>query len=87
MLAMKQEAYRALLAYALACTEEMACGILGGKREGGRRVVYRVCPLPNAAHSRERFSFDRTEHSRAVSDLTGERLCASRYSICRESVL
>ncbi len=74
MLVLKREAFDALLAYALACTEEMACGILGGRLEGGRRVACLACPLPNAAHSRESFSFDRGEHSRAVAGLNARHL-------------
>ena len=82
MLVLKQEAYDTLLAHALAEREEMACGILGGKQENGRRVACLACPLPNAAHSRERFSLDRAAHSRAVSDLNAKRLVSLGTWFC-----
>lgn len=74
MLVMKREAYDTMLSYACACTGEMACGILGGRQEAGRRIATQCCPLPNAAYSRERFALERSAHSRAVSELNAQRL-------------
>ena len=81
MLVLKQEAYDTLLAHALAVSEEMACGILGGKLENGRRVACLACPLPNAAHSRERFSLDRAAHSRAVARSRKQCVFCQKHSV------
>ena len=67
MIYVKQSVYETMLAHARACTEEMACGILGGRHEDGQRTIIGFYPITNAAHSQERFSLDRTEHSRAMA--------------------
>ena len=70
MIIIKQEAYAAMLEHARGSTVEMACGIVSGRLEGGKRIVHRFHPIVNAAHSRDKFSLDRAELSRAMTSLT-----------------
>ena len=69
MIYVRQSAYEAMLAHARACGEEMACGVLSGRIEGGKRTVIRFYPITNTAHSPERFALDRTEHSRTIAEM------------------
>ena len=67
MIYVKQSVYEDMLAHARAFTGEMACGVLSGRIEGGKRMVIRFYSVTNTAHSPDRFALDRTEHSRAMA--------------------
>ena len=67
MIYVRQSAYEDMLAHARACTGEMACGILSGRIEGGKRMVIGFYPITNTAHDPERFALDRREHSQAMA--------------------
>ncbi len=56
MIYVRQSAYEDMLAHARACTEEMACGILSGRIEGGKRMAI---GLGHGSHEKTGGLYDR----------------------------
>ena len=57
MIYLQLKEYEKLLAHAVKCLPEEACGLVGGRRdEEGNSYIEKVYLLENTDHSREHFS-------------------------------
>lgn len=69
MIILTEQQYEILVSHALQCLPAEACGLLGGIREGEKRIVARVYKLSNVDNSPEHFSMDPKEQFAAVKDM------------------
>lgn len=69
MIILTEQQYETMVSHALQCLPAEACGLLGGTREGDKRIVARVYKLSNVDNSPEHFSMDPKEQFAAVKDM------------------
>ncbi|MDR2525161.1 MAG: M67 family metallopeptidase [Oscillospiraceae bacterium] len=61
--------YDAIVAHAVRCLPNEACGVIGGRVEGETKVIEKVYPLDNPDQSPEHFSIDPKSQLAAVKDM------------------
>ncbi|MCD8397303.1 MAG: M67 family metallopeptidase [Lachnospiraceae bacterium] len=66
---LKREDYDKMISHAFAQLPEEACGLIGGRIEGGEKYIENVYLLTNIDHSREHFSLNSKEQLSAVRDM------------------
>ena len=66
---LKKEAYDKMIFHAFAQLPEEACGLIGGRIEGGEKYIENVYFLTNIGHSREHYSLNAKEQLSAVRDM------------------
>ncbi len=66
---LKREDYDKMISHASAQLPEEACGLIGGRIEGGEKYIENVYLLTNIDHSREHFSLNPKEQLSAVRDM------------------
>lgn len=69
MIILKKGQYEEILSHSLEALPYEACGLLGGRIEGERKIVEKVYLLTNIDNSPEHFSMDPKEQFSAVKDM------------------
>lgn len=69
MIHLKKEDYDKMVSHAFTLLPEEACGLIGGRIEGGEKYIEKVYFLTNIDHSREHFSLNAKEQLSAVRDM------------------
>ncbi len=58
-----------MVVHAKACLPEEACGLLGGREEGGVKIVTHIYNVENIDHTNEHFSMDPKDQLAAVKQM------------------
>lgn len=75
MISLKKSDYEKMLAHAVECLPNEACGLIGGEiSENGDKTVQKVYLLTNIDQSNEHFSLDPKEQLAAVKDMRANGL-------------
>ncbi|MBR1810921.1 MAG: M67 family metallopeptidase [Clostridia bacterium] len=69
MVTLNNEDYEKILAHAISCLPEEACGLIAGAKHGEDAEIQKVYLLTNTDHSNEHFSMDPMEQLAAVKDM------------------
>lgn len=69
MIVLNKSHYEQILRHSLEALPNEACGLLGGRTEGDKKVVEKVYLLNNCDNSPEHFSMDPKEQFAAVKDM------------------
>lgn len=69
MVILPKEEYRKLLAHAVSCLPEEACGLIAGKVTEGKKHIAKVYLLPNADHSPTHFNITPHDQLSAILDM------------------
>lgn len=64
-----KEEYRKLLAHAVSCLPEEACGLIAGQKREGEKYITKVYLLPNADRSPTHFSIAPQDQLNAILDM------------------
>lgn len=74
MIKMNKEDYERILAHARQEAPVEACGLIGGRKDGGDKYIEKVYILTNVDHAEEHFTLDPKEQLAAVKDMRANGL-------------